>query len=40
MAIRRIVKRVLIAAVLGVVAVVALVVVFTWGAGTGGSGTG
>jgi hypothetical protein len=40
MATRRVVKRALIAIVLGIVAVVVLVVLLTWGAGTGGSGAG
>ncbi len=40
MATRRIVYRVLIVALLAVVAFIVLVVLFTWGEGTGGSGIG
>lgn len=40
MATRRVVRRVLIAAVLAGVALVVLVLFLTWGAGTGGSGAG
>jgi hypothetical protein len=40
MATRRTVSRILIAALLAVIAFVVLVVVFTWGAGAGGSGVG
>jgi hypothetical protein len=40
MATRRTGRRVLIAVVLALVAFVLVVVAFTWGAGTGGSGVG
>ncbi len=40
MATRRAVRRVLIAVVLAFVALLVLVLFFTWGAGTGGSGAG
>ena len=40
MATRRIVSRILIVALLAVIAFVVLVVVLTWGVGAGGSGVG